>query len=152
MISEALLDQVIDDLTEEEIDMVAFYTNMARTMPVLTSYLTDQDTELLTDREHDYLLYLAMVLLRAGSAVGAAEEDADPAELETREEAAWEALNACGARPLDRLRERTPFEAVVPNFILDALEVDEDLEFVTEPGGQLLYVKLITMAGVLLPD
>ncbi|MDX1407349.1 MAG: hypothetical protein R3330_04430, partial [Saprospiraceae bacterium] len=111
--------------------------------PFLVGYLNDRDTHWLTDPEHEYLLYLGMIILQTMQADGKLASDVDREHLDAREEDLWQQLESLGARPLDKLRKQLPTDNVLSDFVLEALEPDDDeLSFMTEPGAQLVYVKL----------
>ena len=150
MITEEQLDTVIDDLEQQGADLVQFYQASGQDLPVLTSFLTDTDTELLTDDEHDYLLYLGMIMIRLYQSAGQLQDDLDQDTLGENEEQLWQLVNDLSPRPLDKIWERTDSNAVVTNFLLESLTIDAESEFLTETGAQLMYVKLASIAGAIL--
>lgn len=145
MITEEQLDAIIDQLDQHPVDLLQFYEQCAATMPVLVSYLTDADTRLLTDEEHDYMLYLGMVLLRA---LESQRADPESEALGEREEQVWELINAHGSAALQKIGDTIDSD-VLAEFILDALEIDEETDFLTEPGAQLIFAKLSAMIACL---
>ena len=82
MITEERLDAIIDQVENESLDLVEFYRQLTITKPIVGSFLTDQDTHLLTDDEHDYMLYLGVVLLRLLHGEGLLQSDLRDREAE----------------------------------------------------------------------
>lgn len=129
------IDAAIAWMEETEPDMTGYYGRLSQSLPVLTGYLIDRDTELLTDAEHDYLLFLGMIITRALTTAALIETDIDHSVLEDKEEGLWEGMDSLP-------------EEVIPlyEFVEESLEKDEDTAFLTEPGIQIIKVKLVALA------
>ncbi len=143
------LDSVIDDLEARQPDLARFYEVLGNDFPVMVSFLTDTDTELLTDEEQAYVLYLAMVLIHLFQQQSLLNSDLDQEALGSAEEFYWQMINASSPRPLEKIWDQTPVDAVLSQFILESLAMDEEAEFLTEAGSQIAFVKLAALANAI---
>ena len=143
MISEDALDAIIKSLESQPIEMEEFYERMSEYYPVAVGWLT-RETDLLTQQEQDYHLYLGMVLLTlmADNEI----PDPEPDNLQSLEETLWDQLNATHPRSLEVQAEEVEDSDAVGIFLIDALHTDDELPFLTHPGALASFARLNTLA------
>ena len=114
--------------------------------------MLSENFKLLTQDEQAYLLYLALVIWQSTQIV---QRTAFPIEtdlIESKEEANWVLLHASKARRfkerLDGFFDNTTQEDLLA-FIEDALIEEEEDNFVTKEGKELLFIGLKTVVDCL---
>jgi hypothetical protein len=134
------IEGTLDRIVEDTPDASTFYEQLAMSAPFVVGYLLDSDTEMLSDEEQDYLLFLGMVLVSFLREQGFLTSDVDPEVLGKHEESVWNAEGfAAPAKVHPRLEE-------INAFIEEALVQDKDTSFLEEGGVQIIYAKLYALA------
>ena len=126
--------------------------NFAKQQPGLMAYLFSDDLSLLTQDEREYTLYLMMTIWHAAETQLGKLEEISPEELEAAEEHNWELLeNSKAVSFRDRLDvffKDYPQEDLLA-FAEDALNVDDEDNFVTKEGREHIMVALKSTIDVL---
>ena len=136
------LDAVIEEVSLKEVDLTAFYQAQSDSIPVVTQYLTDRDTTLLSHEEHDYMLFLGVIVLKCAVTGIASTQEMTPQHIEEHEELLWGIVNEYGSQLFTKLEEHLTPDDVVQEFLIESLERDKDTAFLTDEGALLIFVKL----------
>lgn len=152
-IPEETIDKVLEDLDEGQISAEASMEAFTGQQPVLMSYLLSEGFDLLTEKERDFMLHLALVIWLAVGRTYSALEPVDPETLEDFEEKNWEVMNLHEAKKFrDRLNpffEETDQEDLLA-FIEDALVLEEESEEeISKESREPLFVGLKTIVDCL---
>ena len=150
MITDPILDAVIEQVANNTVDLTGFYQGLAAKMPITASALLDADTRLLSEPEHDFMLYVGMIILLAIQEVSRIE-DVTTEAIGLAEERRWELINDSGNNALQKIWDGVDEEAVLEDFVLDAVGPDEMPEFLTEAGTLIIYAKLMAIVDCLEP-
>jgi len=151
-VSEEIIEQVVVRMSDSEEDYTQVIEELETHQPVLLSYLLSENFKLLTQDEQAYLLYLALVIWQSTQII---QRTAFPIEtdlIESKEEANWVLLHSSKARRfkerLDGFFDNTTQEDLLA-FIEDALMEEEEDNFVTKEGKELLFIGLKTVVDCL---
>lgn len=151
-VSEVIIEQVANTLSDSEDHYTDLIAELKTSQPVLLSYLLSENFKLLTQEERGYLLYLALVIWQSTQTAQPTALQIETELIESKEEANWEILNATKARRfrerLDGFFDNTPQEDLLA-FIEDALMEEEEDNFVTKEGKELLFIGLKTVVDCL---
>lgn len=137
------IDSVIDQIEANPEDLSTFYDALAESHPMAFTWLTSESAPL-TDEEHDYFLFLGMIICKLAMAREAA--DCIPDKLETHEEAIWTVLNDDMPHSLAVQADNVDDEDGAIIFLIDSLHANEDLPFLTSPGAMAMYARLYSLA------
>ncbi len=152
-ISEKIIDQVSERLEQTEGSYENLVEEMNEAQPALVAYLFSEAFSLLTEEEQNYMLYLAIIIWQSVQDVHPTIKEIDEETIVEKDEANWETMNQSNAKKFrDRLNaffEKTPQEDLLA-FAEDSLANTEDEdEFLTEPGREMIFVGLKTVVDVL---
>ena len=143
-ISEAIIDQVIDQLAETPDIYIQEIEILQAKYPVIIAYLFSESFRMLSQEEREFMLYLAMVILKSIEREQGQLPAITEASLEGAEDQNWEQFqNAGGSTFRDKLNvffENTPQEDLLA-FLEDSLEEDEE-QPITKEGKELIFVSL----------
>jgi hypothetical protein len=143
MTLEQALDANLDSAATYPEKAADFFNTLSIEQPGIFTFLFDSDTQLLSEEEHDYLLFLAMVIVEsAKSADITIEEDVDVDTLEDMAEHNWGLIEHVGMDVItDSLAEHPGFPLYA--FLEDCCILDEDgtHELLSAPASELLFVK-----------
>ncbi len=160
MISEKTIDRIVGQFEAEEIDYEAATREFAERQPGILSFLMSEQEGALTDDERDFMVYLAIVILRSVEHTGPARDVVVPKEISDAEEANWAILEQAKGRTfrehLDVFFNKTSQEDLLA-FIEDSLTLDEvddgsDGIQLTKDGVEPMFVMLKTVVDVLTVD
>ncbi len=138
--SQQLYDDTLEQIKEQQ--------------PHVALYLMSESFELLTPKEQDYLLYLALVIWRAISQKEANSQAITEEQIGQHDEKNWELMEQSSNKKfrerLDVFFKDTPQEDLLA-YIEDSLTIDsEDQEdFLTKAGREIIFVGLKTLVDVL---
>jgi len=147
-ISEDTINAIVEsnELSTEE--QIAFFNHR---QPMLLAYLTGTQFDLLNEREKDYFLYLAWILHQAIAQKNERIQVVDEEQIGSAEEQNWEMMEKTTKgdfrKRLDPFFEKTKQEDLLA-FIEDGL-IDEEEDFITPVGRELMFVGLKTVVDVL---
>ncbi len=151
-VSEDIIEQVAVRMSDSEEEYTQVIEELEAHQPVLLSYLLSENFKLLTQDEQAYLLYLALVIWQSSQIVQRTSFHIETDLIESKEEANWVLLHASKARRfkerLDGFFDNTTQEDLLA-FIEDALMEEEEDNFVTKEGKELLFVGLKTVVDCL---
>jgi len=154
-VSENIIDQIAINLSESEEQYTLAISELKDQQPVILSYILSENFDLLTKKEKDYLLYLTLVIWKAVQQVATTTELIDTEQIDEMEEANWGVLHASTARRfkerLDTFFDNTSQEDLLA-FIEDSLVEEEEEEFLTKEGKELLFIGLKTIIDCLVID
>jgi len=150
-ISEDIINAVFDKEVESDQDNTPFINMLAKEQPAIFHYIGQEDFELLTEEEFDFLIFLTIVIYKSIKESGVELKEVSVEEIELAEEANWEILNKANGnkfrKRIDGFFENYPQEDLL-SFVEDALEPD-DLPVVTKEGREPLFIILKTIIDVL---
>lgn len=147
---EGILDTVLEEASSGELLPVEFSKFLLDEHPVIFDYLFSSDITLLTDEEGDFAFFLAAVFIESIRRWKAVPANIRHEDLEEFEETMWQRIEDAqreshvGILPTALPEDMNP---EIGEFILDALEDEPD--FLTLPGKQLIFVKLCTIVQAL---
>jgi len=154
-VSENIIDQIAINLSESEEQYTLAISELKDQQPVILSYILSENFDLLIKKEKDYLLYLTLVIWKAVQQVATTTELIDTEQIDEMEEANWGVLHASTARRfkerLDTFFDNTSQEDLLA-FIEDSLVEEEEEEFLTKEGKELLFIGLKTIIDCLVID
>jgi hypothetical protein len=128
-----------------------YYAELSTRLPELFTFFFDEDTRLLMEPEHDYLLFVGMILLNV---MEKAEVDLTVIDIPMFEAAAednWGYLEYTSIEGLtEALSDNEAFDLYV--FLEDACAPAEDHEVLSEAAVELVYVKCKTLIDLAYPE
>lgn len=124
----------------------AFIRTLSSESPAIAALLLGADTSILHEREHDYLLFSATLVITLLDAAGIHTALNDEEAITATEDKNWELIQSSGG---DFRNKLDPFfidfqEEDLLAFIEDSL-IDVEEDFLTEPGREFIFVKLKTL-------
>ena len=138
------IDAALDRAERGDLKAEEFYSALATSDPAMFTFLFDPDTRLLLEPEHDYLLFLAMVLLEALAHSGLKQSSVEMDLLESLAEENWGYLEYTSIENLtSTLSDHIAVDAYT--FLEDACTPDTDHEVLSEAAVELVYVKCKTL-------
>ena len=137
------VDAVIDQIEANPEDLSEFYDRFSESHPMAFAWLTSESAPL-TEEEHDYFLFLGMIISKL--AIAREAEDCSPSKLEANEEAIWTILNDDMPHSLAVQAENVDDNDGAVIFLVDSLHASEDLPFLTPPGALAMYARLHALA------
>jgi hypothetical protein len=155
-IPEGVIDAILDELGDSEELANQHMDRFSEKQPVLMAYLCSEDFDVLSEEEHSYMLFLAMVVWMAVERQNPDQAEIDEDFIGDMDEHNWEIINSRASMPIaDRLEsfigEDSPEELI--EFLIDAiLEEDEDEEeeeLIAPEAIEPIFVALKTVVDVL---
>lgn len=146
MMSADQVDEVLNQIEENPHDLSEFYDELSENYPMAFSWLTTESAPL-TEEEHDYFLFLGMVVMKM--AISRDADDCLPTDLEASEEAIWTILNDDMPHSLEVQAENVEDEDGAVIFLIDSLHANDDLPFLTPPGAMAMYARLYALTRAL---
>ncbi|MCC6722909.1 MAG: hypothetical protein IT258_00265 [Saprospiraceae bacterium] len=158
MISEDIIDKVLDKFDTQAIDYEQAVQEFASEQPAIFSYLIGDNEGVFSQDEEDFLLYLALVIYKSiqegqpGELPMLSEE-----EISAAEEANWSLMETSKStdfhKRLDIFYEKSPQEdlmAFVEDAIIGEAENEDGQPFtLTAEGQEPMFVALKTVIDVL---
>ena len=142
MIDDARIDEILATFEKEPPDMAAFYAELSEHYPELAAFTAVSDDYLLKEQEYDFLLYLAMIVIRLND-----PEYFDLEKAFKAEENLWGIINDNHNWSILEEAERIRDDDALDGLFIDALAPDEENAFLTEEGTQLIWAKLNALAA-----
>lgn len=122
------------------LDSVVFFKALSTGQSDIFTFLFDEDTRLLIESEHDYLLFLAMIVLDVFQHSGIDVSAVDVELLEEKEELNWGLLEHASIESISESLSRYPgFELY--EFLEEACTPQQGHEVLSEVATELVYVK-----------
>ena len=135
-----LIDEVLEKAESGALDSGVFFNTLTTEQPDIFTFFFDEDTRLLTEPEHDYLLFLAMVVLSVLREHGIATTGIDLEILEEAEEHNWGLLEHASLESISDSVERHPAFALY-TFLEEACTPQQKHEVLSEVAAELVYNK-----------
>ena len=151
MISEKLIDKVVDRFAAKPDDLSNVYKELAAEQPAIISMLYSTDLKTLTEAETDLLFFIVAVLYESIKAQRGQLDGVEPEQLEVADDSNWAKMMSAGN---GNFRERiTPFfddylQEDLLAFAEDAL-LDDDDQVVSGIGREAIFVTAKTVIDVL---
>ncbi len=149
-VSESVIDKTAEMLGAEE-NLADIVKDFKSKQPVVLAYLFSDGFNLLTQKEREYMMFLALVIWNACES---SDSDINPVLqklIEELEEKNWEMLHKVVSRKFnERINiffENYPQEDLLA-FVEDALVHDEDSE-ITNAGRDYIFIALKTIIDAL---
>ena len=150
-IPETTIDRAAEELNEAEGGYEAAVEDLRRQQPVLLSYLFSENFDAFTDREKEFLLYLALVIFRATLKEKGELPVITEQQLSEAEEHNWTLIQGVSSsrfhERLDVFFQDSAQEDLLA-FVEDALSDDSD-EMVTKEGREAMFVSLKSVVDCL---
>ena len=143
-VTEQAIEDAVEHLNHSENTYEIAVEELQIQQPLVLAYLFNEDFEVLTKGERDFMLFLLLVIWKAikntGTAVGSVTEK----QLSDAEELNWQKMQSSKGKnfrdKLDVFFEQYPQEDLLA-FIEDAI-TDEEEELVTKEGRESLFVTM----------
>ena len=135
-----LIDDALEKAESGALDSGVFFNALATGQPGIFTFFFDEDTRLLAEPEHDYLLFLAMVVLTVLREHGIPMTDIDLEILEEAEEHNWGLLEHASLESISDSVERHPAFALYA-FLEEACTPQQGHEVLSEVATELVYNK-----------
>lgn len=135
-----IIDITLQRAEQGDPDVSDYYSDLVIKLPEVFSFLFDEDTRLLLEPEHDYLLFLAMIILEV---IGKSEADISEVRLEDLSEASennWGLLEFTSLDNLTATTNNLPGHLLYV-FLEDACTPVSGHEILSEAAVELVYVK-----------
>ena len=155
-VNETIIEQEAAQLDAATDNYEAAIAQLTAEQPQVLAYLFSDAFKMLTKEERAYFLYLGLVIWKAiwveHKDIPALDEDT----IGRYEERNWEIMDKSSNKKfrerLDVFFEKTPQEDLLA-FIEDSLvsDADDQEDFLTTPGREMIFVGLKTIVDVLLP-
>jgi len=151
MISEKVIDQVVDRFAANPDDLSNVYKELAAEQPAIISMLYSTDLKTLTEEETDLLFFIVAIIYESIKKEKGLPEQVEPERLEKMDDANWTNMMAAGK---GNFRDRiTPFfedfeQEDLLAFAEDAL-LDDDDQVVSGIGREAIFVTVKTVIDVL---
>lgn len=149
-VPESIIDKTAESIGAAD-DFNALVEDFKSRQPVLLAYLFSENFDLLTQKEREYMLFLALVIWKACENKQPEIATVEQSLLEELEENNWAKLNKTSS---GKFNERVdvffidyPQEDLLA-FVEDALAYDEDDE-ITKEGRGFIFVALKTVIDCL---
>ncbi len=150
-ISEEIINKIFELEVESDNDSTESLLDLSREQPAIFHYINQEDFELLTEEEFDFLVFLTVIIFKSFRERRVAIKEVPVRDIESTEEANWEILNSATSNKfrnrIDAFYTDYPQEDLLA-FVEDALEPD-DLPIVTKEGREPLFIILKTIIDVL---
>ena len=141
------IDQAIEKESAHDQNSLEILDHLAEDQPALAAYLAQDNFQLLTADEHDYLIFLTTVIYRLYSERYPELPLIDEELLDECEEINWEKMSSVSEKKFSR-RIDTFFENFAEEdllaFVEDALE-DDDMSVVSKEGREPMFIALKTL-------
>lgn len=153
MIEEKTIDSAVDYLESREEEFELLVEDFGQAQPALLAYILSESTEVLTNYEKEYLLFLALTVWKSFdiAGLGAIIPEVEAAQIEEKEDIFWgwigDSKEKDFNKKIDRFFEETEEEELYA-FIEDALEMEEN-EWLTPQGREAIFVFMATLIEVL---
>ena len=151
MISESIIDKVVDRFETKPDDLSNVYKELAAEQPAIIAMLYSTDLKTLTDEETDLLFFIVAVLYESIKAKNGQLAQVEPEQMEVADDRNWGTMMSAGN---GNFRERiTPFfkeylQEDLLAFAEDAL-LDDDDQVVSGIGREAIFVTAKTVIDVL---
>jgi len=144
------LERALDQAEQGTLQAATFYTDLSKSRPELFTFLFDEDTRLLLEPEHDYLLFLAMILLEVLEKSGG---DLMAIDLNILEEVAEENWGYLEYTSIENLTETLAQDqaAELYEFLDEACTPAQSHEVLSETAVELVYVKCKSLIDAAFP-
>jgi len=150
-ISEDIINKIFELEVESDNDSSESLLDLSREQPAIFHYINQEDFELLTEEEFDFLIFLTVIIFKSFRESGVTIKEVSVHDIESTEEANWEILNSATSNKFRNRIDAFYSEYLQEDllaFVEDALEPD-DLPIVTKEGREPLFIILKTIIDVL---
>lgn len=147
-IPEDVVDQVVENISSDTTPIETITEQFGMEQPHLLAYLLQEDFELLTDEEQEYMIYLIRVIWLSVDAVYDELPIVETNLISKLEEKNWATLKEVRAKKFSE-RINVFFEEYQQEdllaFVEDALVYDEEDNIISNEGREYLFVSLKTI-------
>lgn len=152
MVEAFIIDEVTEELSASEKALEHTLDLMNTEQPVLLAYLFSENFEIFTEREQEFIVFLACVIWKSVYRVYGPQEPINETQLSAADDHNWGLLQDVKVRPFrDRITvffEEHAEEEDLLAFIEDAI-VDDDESPVTKEGREPIFVSLKSIVDCL---
>jgi hypothetical protein len=153
MIEETTINAAVDYLESREEEFELLVEDFGQAQPALLAYVLSESTDVLTNHEKEYLLFLALTVWKSFELEGLGKiiQEVEPEVIEEKEDVFWGWISESKERDfnkkIDRFFEESEEEELFA-FLEDALEMEEN-EWLTPQGREAIFVFMATLIEVL---
>lgn len=153
MIEETTINAAVDYLESREEEFELLVDDFGQAQPALLAYVLSESTDVLTNHEKEYLLFLALTVWKSFELEGLGKiiQEVEPEVIEEKEDVFWGWISESKERDfnkkIDRFFEESEEEELFA-FLEDALEMEEN-EWLTPQGREAIFVFMATLIEVL---
>ncbi|MEY2905376.1 MAG: hypothetical protein RJA52_1392 [Bacteroidota bacterium] len=153
MIEETTINAAVDYLESREEEFELLVEDFGQAQPALLAYVLSESTDVLTNHEKEYLLFLALTVWKSFELEGLGKiiQEVEPEVIEEKEDVFWGWISESKERDfnkkIDRFFEESEEEELFA-FLEDALEMEEN-EWLTPHGREAIFVFMATLIEVL---
>ena len=141
MNADIAIEQALAKAEQGTLDSEMFFSTLATEMPEVFTFLFDEDTRLLQEQEHDYLLFISMVLIDTLRQTDNQFSETDIELLHDLVEDNWGLLEHTSIDNISETLSRHPAYPMY-EFLEDACTPDdEEQEILSDVAAELIYVK-----------
>lgn len=143
----AVIDAVLADSEAGKLDPSAYFNTLITEAPDVFAFFFDDDTRLLMESEHDFMLFVAMILVESVKRAGKSPADVDLDELAKAADHNWGMLEFTSIENITTTLEG--YEAIpLYEFLEDACSPADDHELLSEVAVELVFVKCKTFVDL----
>ena len=127
-------------IEQQQLNPGQYFSEVSASVPDVFTFFFDSDTRLLSEDEHDYLLFVGMIILKTADALSVNLADIDLDDLESRAEDNWGLLEFTSIENLSSTLEASHVSELY-FFLEDACTPANGHEVLSAAGVELVYVK-----------
>lgn len=134
---ESSIEEALASAEAGTLDAASFFNTLSTSQPEVFVFLFDEDTRLLLEQEHDYLLFLSMIILNT------LHDQLDSIDLESLEDMAehnWGLLEHTSIENISETVARHPAYALYA-FLEEGCTPQIEHDVLSETAVELVYVK-----------
>jgi hypothetical protein len=137
---ETLIDDILGKAERGELNVTKFFQSLATTQSDVFTYLFDEDTRLLVEPEHDFLLYISMIILEV---ISADNPEGIVIDIDSLEEAAEDNWGFLEHTSIENISETMTSHPAAPLylFVEDSCAPETDHEVLSEAAVELVCVQ-----------
>lgn len=140
---ENAIDEALTRAENGALDPATYFEQISETHPSLFVFLFDEDTRMLTGDEHDYLLFLAMIILDVFATAGKDTTTVDLDTLGDTYERLWGMLEEDAPGAIQSDLEGHPAIELC-DFLIDSCTPEEEETahtILSDAGAEIVYCK-----------
>ena len=134
------IDSTLAQVEQGTLNASSFFKSLSTSQPEIFTFFFDEDTRLLHENEHDYLLFLAMTILTTLRGNALDFDAIDIESLEDMSEHNWGLIELTSIENITETVSKHPGFALY-EFLEDACTPVKEHDILSESAVELVYVK-----------